>query len=90
VLKLAVAWLSSLCTVVLLAFVVPWPLRASVTLLYFVASAQVYWFARQIGTFGVITALLFPVPLFFFFGLFTVSLTNRMLRRQVSWRGRQV
>ena len=90
VLKLAVAWLSALCTIVLLAFVVPWPLRASVTLLYFVASAQVYWFARQIGTFGVITALLFPVPLFFFFGLFTVSLTNRMLRRQVSWRGRQV
>jgi 4,4'-diaponeurosporenoate glycosyltransferase len=90
VLALAVAWLSALCMVFLLLFALPWVTSGSAAILYLAAAAQVYWFARQIGTFGIVTALFYPIPLLFFFVLFTGSLVDRKLRRQVMWRGRTV
>jgi 4,4'-diaponeurosporenoate glycosyltransferase len=90
VLTLSIVWLSALCTAFLLLCFFPWPLRALPAILYLAAVAQVFSFGRQIGTFSVISALLYPIPLLFFFGLFTSSLLNRMFRRQVTWRGRRV
>jgi 4,4'-diaponeurosporenoate glycosyltransferase len=90
ILTLAVLWLSALCTVFLLLCFSSWPLRAIVSILYFAAVAQVFSFARQVGRFSFMSALLFPIPLVFFFGLFSGSLLNRALRRQVTWRGRRV
>jgi 4,4'-diaponeurosporenoate glycosyltransferase len=90
VLALAIVWLSALCGILLLLCFAPWPMRGAALALYLLAAAQVLWSARQIGGFRWTTALLYPVPLVFFFGLFTSSLLNRILRRQVTWRGRQI
>jgi 4,4'-diaponeurosporenoate glycosyltransferase len=90
VLTLSVVWLSALCTIFLLLLASPWALRGFAALLYLVAAAQVYRFARQIGAFGIVTALCYPIPLLFFFGLFATSLMDRMLHREVTWRGRTV
>ena len=46
VLALAVAWLTGLCGVFVLLCLAPWPLRGFVAVLYIVAAAQVFWFAR--------------------------------------------
>lgn len=89
VLTLSIVWLSALCTIFLL-LALPLPMRGFAALLYLVAASQVYWFARQTGTFGIVTALFYPIPLVFFFGLFSSSLLDRMLQRQVTWRGRRV
>jgi len=35
--------------------------------LYLLCAAQVAWFSRQVGAFRGCTALLYPVPLIFFF-----------------------
>lgn len=90
VLTLSIIWLSALCTAFLLLCFFPWPLRALSAILYLAAAAQVFSFGRQIGTFSVISALLYPISLLFFFGLFASSLLNRMFHRQVTWRGRRV
>ncbi|MBS1801870.1 MAG: glycosyltransferase [Acidobacteria bacterium] len=90
VLSCSIVWLSALCTVFLLLCFAPWPLRALAAILYLAAAAQVFSFARQVGTYSFISALLYPIPLVFFFGLFGSSLLSRALHRQVSWRGRRV
>jgi len=90
ILALAIGWLAALCAIFLLLCFTPGPLRFAAAALYVVAAAQVLWSSRQIGTFGWTTALLYPIPLVFFFGLFTSSLISRILKRQVTWRGRQV
>lgn len=90
VLALAIVWLSALSSIFLLLFLAPWPLRPIAGVLYIVAAAQVFWSARQIGSFRWTTAFLYPVPLIFFFGLFTRSLIRRTFSQQVTWRGRQL
>lgn len=90
VLTISIVWLSALCTVFLLLCFAPWPLRALAAILYLTASAQVFSFARQVGTYSFISVLLYPIPLVFFFGLFGNSILSRALHRQVSWRGRRV
>jgi 4,4'-diaponeurosporenoate glycosyltransferase len=52
--------------------------------LFFVA--QCGWHFRRIGSFHWLTALLYPIPLFFFFGVFTGS----ALQRRHSWKGRHI
>lgn len=90
VLALSIVWLSALCTVFLLLCFSPSSMRPLALMLYGIAAAEVFTFARQVGRFRLLTVLLFPIPLVFFFGLFGSSLMNRMLRRQVTWRGRRV
>ena len=90
VLVLAIVWLTALCTVFLLLFSSFWPWRAYAAILYIVAAFQVLWFARQVGKFNFISALLYPIPLLFFFCLFGRALSNRILRRRVAWRGRRI
>jgi 4,4'-diaponeurosporenoate glycosyltransferase len=90
VLALAISWLAALCAIFLLLCSTLGPLRGIAVALYVVAAAEVLWSSRQIGAFGWMTALLYPIPLVFFFGLFTSSLLSRILQRQVTWRGRQV
>ena len=56
--------------------------------LYAHAAGQVGWMGRQVGNFGVCTALLYPLPLLFFFGLFARS--ARRSGRAVTWKGREL
>jgi 4,4'-diaponeurosporenoate glycosyltransferase len=55
---------------------------------YWLCAAQVTWFSRQIGAFRWLTALLYPLPLVFFFAVFTRSALRS--GRQVSWKGRPI
>jgi 4,4'-diaponeurosporenoate glycosyltransferase len=90
VFHLTVVWLAALSAIFLLLCIAPSPLRIFAAIAYLVAAIQTFWLARQIGHFRWVTALFYPIPLLFFFGLFTRSLMSRKLRRQVTWRGRQV
>lgn len=55
---------------------------------YLLCAAQVGWFARQIGAFRWFTALLYPVPLIFFFAVFARSAMRS--GKQVTWKGREI
>ena len=80
----------ALCAVFLLLCFLPWPLRGLAAILYLAATAQVFSFGRQIGTLTLIGALLYPISLLCFFGLFGSSLLNWVFHRQATWRGRRV
>jgi len=51
-------------------------------------AAQVAWLSRRVGAFHWTTALLYPIPLLFFLGLFTWSAVRP--GRRVTWKGRQL
>ena len=55
---------------------------------YLLCAAQVGWFSRQIGTFRWFTALLYPVPLVFFFVVFARSALRS--GKTVAWKGREM
>lgn len=57
---------------------------------YGVVVAQLVWMFRRIGSFGVLTALLYPVALAFFLGLFCRSAAITALRGRVTWKGREI
>lgn len=55
---------------------------------YLLCAAQVAWFARLAGAFRWVTAVLYPVPLVFFFLLFAWSVLRS--GKRVQWKGRDV
>lgn len=55
---------------------------------YLLCAAQVGWFSRQIGAFRWVTALLYPVPLVFFFAVFARSALRS--GKTVAWKGREI
>ncbi|MHB9006181.1 MAG: glycosyltransferase family 2 protein [Limisphaerales bacterium] len=55
---------------------------------YLLGAAQVAWLSRRVGSFRWITALLYPVPLLFFFAVFAWSAVRS--GRAVSWKGREI
>lgn len=59
-------------------------------LTYGLCAAQVGWLLRQVGTFHWLTALLYPVPLVFYFAVFTRSVMRAKRGQNVEWKGRQI
>lgn len=57
-------------------------------LVYLACVTQVAWFARMAGDFQWHAALFYPVPLVFFFGLFTRSAMRS--GKKVTWKGREI
>lgn len=57
-------------------------------MMYLLCVAQVAWFGRAVGAFRWSTALLYPVPLVFFFAVFARSAMRS--GKQVSWKGREI
>lgn len=55
---------------------------------YLLCAAQVGWFSRQIGAFSWLSALLYPLPLIFFFAVFTRSALRS--GKSVKWKGREI
>jgi 4,4'-diaponeurosporenoate glycosyltransferase len=90
VLGMAIFWLSALCATFLLVLMASGPLRVAASALYLCFAMQVAWCARQIGAFRLLTCALYPIPLLFFFALFTRSALRRSLGQKVTWRGRQL
>jgi 4,4'-diaponeurosporenoate glycosyltransferase len=77
-------WLLILLAGSHLQLAAPW---AVLYILYFL---QVYWILSRMGNYGIYTALLYPVPLVFFAGIFIVSLLRTFLWREVKWKGRTI
>jgi len=59
-------------------------------LLYTAYAIQIYWMLYRIGNFKPYTALLFPIPLLFFFIVFVYSFIIIFIRKNVSWKGRTI
>jgi 4,4'-diaponeurosporenoate glycosyltransferase len=57
---------------------------------YGLCAAQVAWLLRRVGTFHWLVALLYPVPLIFYFLVFARSLRRSRNKQAVSWKGRQI
>lgn len=81
VMGLVVLWLSGLIMAPL-TWAAPW--------LYALYVVQLLWLYRPVGKFGILTALLFPIPLVFFLGVFIRSLIRTYVLGTVTWRGRTV
>ncbi|MDQ2832518.1 MAG: glycosyltransferase family 2 protein [Acidobacteriota bacterium] len=100
VLALSIYWLSAATMsflLILLTAAVPGPIvvpgppaALAALLLYLLFVAQIAWFSRQIGTFRLTSALLFPIPLVFYFALFGRSVWLRKFQRPTTWKGRQL
>jgi 4,4'-diaponeurosporenoate glycosyltransferase len=66
------------------------PFGAAGVGLYALYAAQLWWMLRRIGSFGPLTALLFPLPLAFFHAVFARSVWLVKVRGSVTWRGRRI
>lgn len=86
VLMLVVAWMIGLMLAPLGWMVVGDWLRWG--MMYLLCVAQVAWFGRAVGEFRWLTALLYPVPLVFFFAVFARSAMRS--GKQVRWKGREI
>jgi 4,4'-diaponeurosporenoate glycosyltransferase len=51
---------------------------------------QIHWMLARIGNFGLVTPLLFQVPLMFFAAAFFWSLVLTFFKKRVRWKGRLV
>ena len=87
-LLLAIAWLGGLLMAV--GGLVSAPIAPFGCIAYGLYATQVAWLMRRVGTFQWFTALLFPVPLIFYFVIFTRSAWQNVRKKSVTWKGRQI
>lgn len=85
VLALSIYWLAAAMLAAILAGVLHTPVFIA---LYLLNTAQIFFYARQLGTFRFLTALLYPIPLAFYFATFSQSLWHQKRGHSVTWRGR--
>jgi len=53
-------------------------------------AGQMRWMLTRVGNYGWWPAVLFPIPIAFFIGVFVLSFFRTTLRKHVSWKGRAV
>ncbi len=58
--------------------------------LYALGVAQVGWLMSRVGTFRLLTALLYPAPLIFYFAIFARSFLRSRNKQKVEWKGRKI
>ncbi|MFC6644616.1 glycosyltransferase [Granulicella cerasi] len=90
VLLVSIVWLSALSSAALIPFFAHGAFFSCSLALYVLASIEVFFFARQIGSFRLYSCVLYPVPLVFFFGIFARSAYRRAMNRPSEWKGRAV
>ena len=56
--------------------------------MYLLCAAQVAWISRLVGAFRWSTALMYPLPLIFFFAVFTRSVMRS--GKPIAWKGREI
>jgi 4,4'-diaponeurosporenoate glycosyltransferase len=78
-----VVWMTVLMLSAGLLSVTPWAL-----MLYALCVAQVAWASQKVGSFRWYTALLYPLPLCFFFAVFARSALRA--GKTVTWKGREI
>jgi 4,4'-diaponeurosporenoate glycosyltransferase len=64
--------------------IIPW---MALDLLY---AAQIHWMLVRIGNFGILTAVLFQIPLLFFVLVFALSILKTFIIGKARWKGRMV
>lgn len=67
-----------------------WPVLIVGVAAYAAYVLQIRWLLRRIGNFGILTALFYPVPLAFFTAVFLRSLYRTLVRKSVTWKGREI
>jgi 4,4'-diaponeurosporenoate glycosyltransferase len=85
-LLLSVAWMIGLMAAPIGLLVAGEPLGWGA--LYLLCAAQVAWFGRLVGAFRAYAALIYPLPLVFFFVVFARSAMRS--GKKVTWKGRQI
>jgi len=90
VLASAVVWISALWSTTLLLIVPRDYGHLSLLIVYLLLSLQLVWLARQLGSYRLLTCLLYPLPLAYYCAVFCRSATRRALHRKTVWRGREV
>lgn len=90
VLTCAILWISALWSTTLLLLMPHDYGRLSLALIYLLLSLQIASLARRLGTYRVLTCLLFPVPLAYYCLVFGRAAARRALGRKTLWRGREV
>ena len=64
--------------------IIPW---IALDILY---AAQIHWMLVRIGNFGILTAILFQIPLLFFVLVFALSILKTFIIRKARWKGRMI
>jgi len=86
-----IAWIGSGISATVFAIGAIWSMQSTAilwwTLAYLAYAFQVRWMAFRVGTFKFYTALLFPVSLLFFVGIFFRSAFLIFIKRSVRWKG---
>lgn len=86
-----IAWIGSGISATVFAIGAIWSMHNTAimwwTLAYLAYAIQVQWMACRVGTFRFYTALLFPVSLLFFVGVFFRSVFLISIKRSVKWKG---
>jgi 4,4'-diaponeurosporenoate glycosyltransferase len=90
VLLTAILWISSLWSAALMLIMPRDYGRLALALVCLLLALQIAWVARQLGTYWVSAALLFPLPLAYFCFVFGRAGARRALGRKTIWRGREV
>lgn len=90
VLFLSILWLASMTSVFIFLVAGGAALLPFAALAYLLFAAQLFFFARQVGSYRLLTSLFYPLPLVFFFVLFTRALIRKQRRQKAAWRGREV
>jgi 4,4'-diaponeurosporenoate glycosyltransferase len=90
VLASAIVWISALwSTTLLLAAPCSYD-RPILAALYLLLGLHLAWIARQLGSYRLLTSLLYPLPLAYYCFVFGWSAARHALRRKTLWRGREV
>lgn len=89
-LALSVYWLTGAMLAFLLLLISRGQFRASSAALYLLFVIQIGRYARQVGTFRWVSAVLYPLPLVYYFIVFGESVWLQLLQRPIIWRGRRL
>ena len=57
---------------------------------YAAVVAELAWMVRRVGRFGVVSVLAYPIPLLAFLVVFVRSAYVGLVRRRVTWKGREI
>lgn len=89
VLLMAIVWISALWSAALMV-VMPYSYGRLAAVAYVLFSGQIVWITHRIGSFRVLTCLLYPLSLAYYCVVFGRAAARRALGRKTMWRGRQV
>jgi 4,4'-diaponeurosporenoate glycosyltransferase len=90
VLGLSIYWLGSAMFAAIMLIQAHGTLWQVCLVLYVLNAVEMLWFSRQLGTSRWLTALLYPVPLIFYFSTFVQSVWQQRCGGKPTWRGRQL